>query len=45
MCHIQNFTKEVGNIAHIMYSWLAKFVQKSKDAFTKRQLITLYMEK
>ena len=45
MRHIQDFKKEVGDTPRIMYARLARFARESGDAFTKRQLVELYMGK
>jgi len=45
MCHIRDFKKETKDTPHIMYAKLSKFVCESGDAFTKCQLVELYMGK
>ena len=45
MRHIQDFKKEVGDTPRIMYARLARFARESGDAFTERQLVSLYMSK
>ena len=45
MRHIQDFKKEVGDTAHIMYARLSKFSRDSGDVFRERQLVELYMGK
>ena len=43
MCHIQDFQREKGDTPRIMYVRLARFAKETDDAFTKRQLVVLYM--
>ena len=45
MRHIQEFKKEVGDTPRIMYARLARFARESGDAFTERNLVSLYMAK
>jgi hypothetical protein len=43
MWKIQDFQQEKGTLYHVL--WLAQFVVEIKDAFTKWQLVVLYMSK
>ena len=45
MRHIQDFKKEIGDTPRIVYARIAKFACESGDAFTERQLVSLYMAK
>ena len=43
--HIQDFQREKGDTARIMYARLARFAKKTGNAFTECQLVALYMAK
>ena len=45
MRHIHDFKKEIGDTPRIIYVRLARFARKNGDAFTKRQMVSLYMAK